>query len=46
VVATLAAVDIAQFVPEGTDSEVARALLSGAETISRRMVSPLDTTAD
>lgn len=43
VVATLAAVDIAQFVPEGTDSQVARALLAGAETITRRMVSPLDT---
>ncbi|MEU7873761.1 helix-turn-helix domain-containing protein [Dactylosporangium sp. NPDC049140] len=46
IVATLAAVDIAQFVPDGTDTEVARALLSGAETISRRMVSPLDTAAD
>jgi DNA-binding IclR family transcriptional regulator len=46
VVATLAAVDIAQFVPEGSDSPVARALLAGAETISRRMVSPLDGGAD
>jgi DNA-binding IclR family transcriptional regulator len=42
VVATLAVVGIAQFVPEEIDSPVARALLSGAETISRRMVSPLD----
>ncbi|MDQ7910442.1 helix-turn-helix domain-containing protein [Phytohabitans sp. ZYX-F-186] len=42
VVATLAVVDIAQFVPEEIDSPVARALLAGAETISRRMVSPLD----
>jgi DNA-binding IclR family transcriptional regulator len=46
VLATLAVVDIAQFVPEDTDSPVALALLSGAETISRRMVSPLDGGAD
>jgi DNA-binding IclR family transcriptional regulator len=46
VVATLAVVDIAQFVPEETDSPVALALLAGAETISRRMVSPLDGGAD
>ena len=42
VMQALSAVDIAQFVPDGTDSDVARALLAGAETISRRMVSPLD----
>ncbi|MGI5149747.1 IclR family transcriptional regulator [Plantactinospora sp. CA-294935] len=42
VVATLAVVDIAQFVPEETDSPVARALLAGAVTISRRMANPLD----
>lgn len=42
VVATLAVVDITQFVPEGTDSPVALALRAGAETISRRMVNPLD----
>jgi DNA-binding IclR family transcriptional regulator len=42
VVATLAVVGIAQFVPEDIDSPVARALLSGAETISRRMVNPLE----
>ncbi|WP_432989398.1 IclR family transcriptional regulator [Dactylosporangium sp. CA-233914] len=46
VVATLAAVDIAQFVPEETDSPVAQALLWGAETINRRMVNPLDGGAD
>nr|MDT0660723.1 IclR family transcriptional regulator [Micromonospora sp. DSM 115978] len=46
VVATLAAVDISQFVPEEIDSPLARALLSGAETISRRMVSPLDSGSD
>ncbi|MFY1671553.1 IclR family transcriptional regulator [Plantactinospora sp. WMMB334] len=46
VVATLAVVDIAQFVPEETDSPVARALLAGAVTISRRMVNPLDGGAD
>jgi DNA-binding IclR family transcriptional regulator len=46
VVATLAVVDIAQFVPEETDSPVALALLAGAETISRRMVNPLDGGAD
>ncbi|GAA2643737.1 IclR family transcriptional regulator [Paractinoplanes durhamensis] len=41
-VATLAVVGIAQFVPEEIDSAVARALLQGAERISRRMVSPTD----
>jgi DNA-binding IclR family transcriptional regulator len=41
-VATLAVVGIAQFVPEEVDSPVACALLRGAETISRRMVSPTD----
>jgi DNA-binding IclR family transcriptional regulator len=46
VVATLAVVDIAQFVPEETDSPVALALLAGAETISRRMGNPLDSGAD
>ena len=46
VVATLAVVGIAQFVPEEIDSPVARALLSGAETIARRMVNPLDAGAD
>jgi DNA-binding IclR family transcriptional regulator len=46
VVATLAVVGIAQFVPEEIDSPVARALLSGAETISRRMGNPLDGGAD
>jgi DNA-binding IclR family transcriptional regulator len=46
VVATLAAVDIAQFVPAGTGSEVALALLAGAETISRRLASPLDNATD
>jgi len=46
IVATLAAVDIAQFVPEGTDTEVARALLAGAETISRRLSSPHDSSSD
>ena len=40
VVATLAVVGIAQFVPEAIDSPVARALLSGAATINRRMVNP------
>jgi DNA-binding IclR family transcriptional regulator len=42
VVATLAAVDIAQFIPEETDSPVAQALLAGAETIRQRMLSPVD----
>jgi DNA-binding IclR family transcriptional regulator len=46
VVATLAVVGIAQFVPQETDSPVASALLSGAETISRRMGNPLDGGAD
>lgn len=46
VIATLAVVGISQFVPEGIDSPVARALLSGADTISRRMVNPLDNGAD
>ncbi|MFI5913285.1 IclR family transcriptional regulator [Dactylosporangium sp. NPDC051541] len=46
VVATLAVVGIAQFVPEEIDSPVARALLSGADTISRRMANPLDSAAD
>ncbi|MFI5957668.1 IclR family transcriptional regulator [Cryptosporangium sp. NPDC051539] len=46
VVATLAVVGIAQFVPEELDSPVARALLAGADTISRRMVNPLGTGAD
>ena len=46
VVATLAVVGIAQFVPEEIDSPVARALLAGAEAISQRMVNPLDTPAD
>jgi DNA-binding IclR family transcriptional regulator len=46
VVATLAVVDIAQFVPEETDSPVACALMAGAETISRRMVNPLEGGAD
>lgn len=46
VVATLAVVDISQFLPEETDSPVARALLAGAETISRRMVNPLEGGAD
>jgi DNA-binding IclR family transcriptional regulator len=45
-VATLAVVGISQFVPEEIDSPVARALLSGAEAISRRMVNPLDGGAD
>jgi DNA-binding IclR family transcriptional regulator len=44
--ATLAVVGIAQFVPEEIDSPVARALLSGAESISRRMLNPLDGRAD
>jgi DNA-binding IclR family transcriptional regulator len=42
VVATLAVVGIAQLVPEDIDSPVAHALLSGAETISRQMVNPLE----
>ncbi len=42
VLATLAVVGIAQFVPCEIDSPVARALLAGAETISRRMGNPLD----
>jgi DNA-binding IclR family transcriptional regulator len=46
VVATLAVVDIAQFVPEENDSPVALALLAGAETIRRRMLNPLDGAAD
>jgi len=46
VVATLAVVGIAQFVPEEVDSPVARALLAGADTISQRMVNPLDNAAD
>lgn len=46
VVATLAIVGIAQFVPEGSDSPMARALLAGAETISRRMSNPLEGGAD
>jgi DNA-binding IclR family transcriptional regulator len=46
VVATLAVVDIAQFVPEETDSPVARALVAGAETISRRMANPLESGTD
>ncbi|GIM92036.1 IclR family transcriptional regulator [Paractinoplanes toevensis] len=41
-IATLAVVGIAQFVPEEIDSPVAHALLEGAERISRRMVSPTD----
>ncbi|MFI5894137.1 IclR family transcriptional regulator [Actinoplanes sp. NPDC051513] len=41
-IATLAVVGIAQFVPEEIDSPVALALLQGAERISRRMVSPTD----
>lgn len=46
VVATLAVVDIAQFVPEETDSPVALALAEGAETIRRRMSNPLEGGAD
>ncbi|BCB75696.1 IclR family transcriptional regulator [Phytohabitans flavus] len=46
VVATLAVVGISQFVPQDTDSPVARALLAGAETITRRMVNPLESGAD
>ncbi|MFG1927195.1 IclR family transcriptional regulator [Cryptosporangium sp. NPDC048952] len=42
IVATLAVVGIAQFLPEELDSPVARALLAGAETIARRMANPLD----
>jgi DNA-binding IclR family transcriptional regulator len=42
VVATLAVVGISQLVPEEIDSPVALALLSGAETIGRRMSNPLD----
>lgn len=42
VVATMAVVDISQFVPEEIDSPVARALLEGAATIGRRMSHPLD----
>jgi DNA-binding IclR family transcriptional regulator len=41
-IATLAVVGIAQFVPEEIDSPVARALLRGADRITRRMVSPTD----
>lgn len=41
VVATLAVVGIAQFIPEGHDSPVARALLAGAATIQREMTDPL-----
>jgi DNA-binding IclR family transcriptional regulator len=41
-IATLAVVGIAQFVPEEIDSPVAHALLEGAERISRRMASPTD----
>lgn len=46
ILATLAVVGIAQFVPEEIDSPVAHALMAGAETISRQMVSPLDGAAD
>jgi DNA-binding IclR family transcriptional regulator len=46
VVATLAVVDIAQFVPEETDSPVALALAEGAEAIRRRMSNPLEGGAD
>lgn len=46
VVATLAIVGITQFVPTETDSAVASALLSGAETITRRMGNPLEPGAD
>lgn len=46
VVATLAVIGISQFVPVESDSAVARALLAGAETISRRMGNPLDGAAD
>jgi DNA-binding IclR family transcriptional regulator len=42
VVATMAVVGITQFVPAETDSAVARALLSGAETITRRLGNPLE----
>lgn len=41
VIATLAIVGITQFVPEGTDSPVARALVAGATTIQREMTAPL-----
>jgi len=44
VVATLAVVGIAQFVPDEPDSPVAQALLSGARAITRQMVSPRDGT--
>ncbi|BCB89420.1 IclR family transcriptional regulator [Phytohabitans suffuscus] len=46
VVATLAVVGISQFVPQEPDSAVARALLAGAETISRRLSNPHDSGAD
>ena len=42
VIATLAVVGITQFVPEERDSPVARSLLSGAATISRRLANPLE----
>lgn len=46
VIATLAVVGIAQFVPEETDSPVARALLRGADTIRNALRSPLEGPTD